>query len=63
MYNAILITSILSHIPYRPPAHERMYDEQQLEETQSAHSIGIVENPLYVEEEGTFSTKEVLFTS
>ena len=38
-----------------------MYDEQQLEETQSAHSIGIVENPLYVEEEGTFSTKEVIF--
>ena len=37
-----------------------MYDEQQLEETQSAHSIGIVENPLYVEEEGTFSSREVI---
>ena len=34
--------------------NEQLYDEQQLDETQSAHSIGVVENPLYAEDEGTF---------
>lgn len=29
-----------------------MYDEQTLDETQSSQSIGIVENPLYAEDEG-----------
>ena len=53
-------TSPFLHLLYRPPSHERMYDEQQLEETQSAHSIGVVENPLYVEEEGAFSCQEVI---
>lgn len=38
----------------RPVTHERMYDEQTLDEVQSAHSIGIVENPLYAEDEGGF---------
>lgn len=38
----------------RETSHERMYDEQQLDETQSAHSIGVVENPLYADEEGGF---------
>lgn len=31
-----------------------MYDEQTLDETQSSQSIGIVENPLYAEDEGGF---------
>ena len=31
-----------------------MYDEQALDETQSAHSIGVVENPLYADDEGGF---------
>lgn len=49
----------------RDVIHDRMYDEQQLEETRSAHSIGIVENPLYAEEDGGFSgiDKEVIFKS
>lgn len=34
-----------------------MYDEQQLDETQSAHSIGVVENPLYAEDEGSFEPR------
>lgn len=48
----ILIT--VYNIPYRPVSHERMYDEQTLTETQSSQSIGIVENPLYAEDEGGF---------
>lgn len=39
----------------RDVTHDRAYDEQQLDETQSAHSIGVVENPLYAEDEGTFT--------
>ena len=31
-----------------------MYDQQTLDETQSAHSIGVVENPLYADDEGGF---------
>lgn len=31
-----------------------MRDDQQLDETLSSHSIGVVENPLYAEDEGTF---------
>ena len=38
--------------PYRPVSHERMYDEQTLDETRSSQSIGIVDNPLYAEDEG-----------
>ena len=38
----------------RPVSHERMYDEQTLTETQSAMSIGVVENPLYAEDEVGF---------
>ena len=29
-----------------------MIDEHTLDETQSSHSIGVVENPLYAEDEG-----------
>ena len=29
-----------------------MYDEQTLDETRSSQSIGVVENPLYAEDEG-----------
>lgn len=51
VYYNITVLKLCSISFHRSVTHEQMYDGQQLEETQSAHSIGIVENPLYADNE------------